>query len=55
LSSFLGEIVMAKWLFLPDSVQRDLEILSQSSVESIRNFRTLLDSEVVKKLGERVG
>ncbi|MGO8903238.1 MAG: hypothetical protein ACLQU5_33610 [Isosphaeraceae bacterium] len=36
---------MGRWLFLPDSVQDDLEVLSRASVERIGKLRSLLDSE----------
>jgi hypothetical protein len=36
---------MGRWLFLPDSVEKDLEILSRSTVERINRVRALLDSD----------
>ncbi len=36
---------MGRWLFLPDTVQKDLEILSRASVERLGELRSLLDSE----------
>ena len=35
---------MGRWLFLPDTVQKDLENLSRCSAERIGNLRSLLDS-----------
>ena len=36
---------MSRWLFLPDSVQKDFEILSQLLAERLGRLRALLDSE----------
>jgi hypothetical protein len=36
---------MSRWLFLPDNVQKDLEILSRTSADCLGRLRALLDSE----------
>jgi hypothetical protein len=36
---------MGRWLFLPDTVQKDLDILSRSSRECLGGLQSLLDSE----------
>ena len=53
---------MGRWLFLPDTVQEDIEVLARASVERLGKLRALLDSErtvrafeVYLRVGEILG